>query len=316
MQAIRIHATGDPAVLRPEELPVPEPGPGEVLVQVHAAALNPVDWYARSGFSVIPAELRPVFPLPWTPGWDVSGVVAGAGAGEWREGDEVFGLLPFPGGGEGHGAYAEYVTVPAAQLARKPANVDHVRAAAVPLAGLTAYQNLYEEVGLEPGRRVLVNGAAGGVGHFAVQLAKACGAHVVAVASGRHEEFLRGLGADEFVDYTRTAAEDAVREVDHVVDTVGGPDAHRFLKAVRDGGTVTPIFLGEYHREEGAARGITFPSVQVHPDGPATAALAGLLESGAVRPGIDSVFPLEDAAAAHERAERGHIQGKIVLRVR
>ena len=317
MKAIRVHRQGGPEVLTYEEVPRPVPGPGDVLIRVHAAGVNPPDWYARSGFSTIPAALRPQLALPTTPGTDVSGVVEAIGDGvtEWRPGDEVFGFIRFPNLNNGGKGYAEYTTSPVGDLARKPAAVDHVRAAAVPMAGLTAYQFLFVHIGLTSGKRVLVNGAAGGVGHFAVQLAKVTGAHVIAVASTRHEEFLRDLGADEFVDYTTTAVEDTVRDVDHVIDTVGGPHAHRLVATVRAGGTVSPVFFGEYHRDRAATRGITFPGGQVRSSGVQLADLARLIDAGSVRVGIDSVYPLADASTAHERAERGHIQGKIVLTV-
>lgn len=317
MKAVRMHRTGEPDVLAVEEVPRPEPGPGDVLVRVHAAGLNPPDWYARRGFANIPEELRPTVPLPYTPGSDISGVVVAVGDGvtEWREGDEVFGLVRFPALGNGGKGYAEYTTAPADHLARKPASLGHVEAAAVPMAGLTAYQFLFDHIKLDGGGRVLVNGAAGGVGHFAAQLAKLHGAYVIGVASGRHETFLRGLGVDEFLDYTATRVEDEVRDVDVLIDTVGGPDAHRFLPVLRRGGVISPVFHGEYHRDRAAERGITFRSGQVHSDGMQMAELGRLLEEGRLRVGVDSVFPLAEAARAHERAERGHIQGKIVLRV-
>ncbi len=317
MKAVRMHRTGEPGVLAVEEVPRPAPETGDVLVQVHAAGMNPPDWYARKGFSNIPEDLRPTLPLPYIPGSDISGVVAAVGPGitEWQEGDEVFGLVRFPSLDRGGRGYAEYTTSPASHLARKPANLTHVEAAAVPMAGLTAYQFIVDHIKLDEGRRVLVNGAAGGVGHFAVQLAKQRGAYVIGVASGRHETFLRELGVDEFLDYTTTRVEDEVRDVDVLIDTVGGPDGHRFLPVLRPGGVISPVFLGEYHRERAAELGITFRSGQVHSDGKQMAELGRLLEEGRLRVGLDSVFPLAEAARAHERAERGHIQGKIVLRV-
>lgn len=317
MKAVRMHRTGEPGVLALEEVPRPEPGPGDVLVRVHAAGMNPPDWYAHKGYVNIPEAIRPRVPLPYTPGSDISGVVVavGEGVGEWQEGDEVFGLVRFPPVEHGGRGYAEYTTSPASHLARKPASLGHVEAAAVPMAGLTAYQFVFDHIKLDEGRRVLVNGAAGGVGHFAVQLAKLQGAYVIGVASGRHETFLRDLGADEFVDYTTTRVEDAVRDVDVLIDTVGGPDAHRFLPVLRPGGVISPVFRGEYHRERAAELGITFRGGQVHSDGTQMAELGRLMEEGRLRVGIDAVFPLAEAAKAHERAERGHIQGKLVLQV-
>ena len=317
MRAVRVHAFGGPEVLRCDEVPRPLPGPGEVLVRVHAAGFNPPDAYARSGFVDIPEAVRPVLPLPFTPGSDISGVITelGPDVTGWAVGEAVLGLVRFPSPGNGARGYAQYATAPVAHLARKPADLDHVHAAGLPMAALTAHQFLFDLIGLAPGSTVLVNGAAGGVGHFAVQLAKGAGAHVIGVASGRHETFLRGLGVDRFVDYTATAVAEAVRGVDHVLDTVGGPHGHRLLPVVRDGGTVSPVFFGEYHRERAGERGITFPSGQVYSDGPRLAELARLTATGRLRVAVDSVFPLDRAAEAHERAGHGHIQGKIVLRV-
>ncbi|MFI6319904.1 NADP-dependent oxidoreductase [Nonomuraea sp. NPDC050556] len=314
MKAVRVHAFGGPEVLVYEDVPLPSPGPGDVLVRVHAACLNPPDWYAREGYTIVPESIRPERPLPFTPGSDISGVVVAVGAGveSWQVGDEVFGLVRFPSLGDGGMGYAEYTTSPASHLARKPASLSHVEAAAVPMAGLTAYQYLFDHVGLERGRSVLVNGAAGGVGHFLVQLAKTQDAHVTAVASGRHRSFLASLGADEFIDYTTTGLSGAV---DHVFDTVGGPSAYKLLEVVKPGGTVSPVFYGEYHREQAALLDITFPSGQVHSDGQQLEALARLLASGQIRVGIDSVYPLAEAPQAHKRAAAGHIQGKIVLQV-
>ncbi|MEU6717070.1 NADP-dependent oxidoreductase [Nonomuraea sp. NPDC046802] len=317
MRAVRVHAFGGPDSMVYEEVPRPEAGPGEVLIRIHAAALNPLDWVARSGFAVLPEAMRPKLDLPFTPGTDVSGVVAGVGNGvsQWREGDEVFGLVRFPGLVNGGKAYARYTTSPASHLARKPAGVDHVHAAAVPMAGLTAYQTLFDHIRLERGKTVLVNGAAGGVGHFAVQLAKATGAQVIGVASGRHAAFLRDLGVDQFIDYTTTAVEKAARDVDHVIDTVGGPRAHRLLPLVKPGGTISPVTFGDYREDRASELGISFRPGQVRSDGAQMSELARLMETGRVRPRIDSVFPLTDASHAHRRAEQGHIQGKIVLQV-
>lgn len=315
MRAVLVHAQGGPEQLVVAEVPRPAPGPGEVLVRVRAAGVNPPDWYMRGGLARIPAELRPVIPLPFVPGTDVSGVVVGLGprVEGWAEGEEVFGLLRFPGTPGGAAAYADYVTAPVADLARKPSVLGHFEAAAVPMAALTAHQYLFEIAQLKRGETVLVNGAAGGVGHFAVQIAAAAGARVIAVASGRHETFLKGLGVAAFHDYTAADPTDAVRGVDLVVDTVGGPDAHRFRKVVRDGGRITPVFYGDYGPDDG--RGLTVVGGQVRSDGGRLAELAGLIEEGLVRPAIDEVHPLDRAADAHARAERGHLRGKLVLDV-
>ncbi|MFI7504064.1 NADP-dependent oxidoreductase [Streptomyces sp. NPDC049687] len=330
MRAIRLHEHGGPEVLRYDEVPVPRPGPGEVLVRVHAVGINPPDWYLRDGLSNIPPETRPKFDLPVIPGTDVSGVVEAVATDveDLSVGDEVFGLLRFPS--FDGSAYAEYVAAPASDLARKPAGIDHVHAAGAPMALLTAWQFLIElghdhpspfqaarhrPVALDADTTVLVNGAAGGVGHFAIQLAKWKGARVVAVASGAHEAFLRELGADDFIDYTKRRPEDLVHDVDLVVDAVGGRESSRFLRTLKRGGALFPVFFGEYDDEETARLGVTVSGTQVRSNGAQLAEVGRLLDAGTVRVAIDSTFPLADARAAHERAARGHIQGKIVLTV-
>ncbi|MFF0163994.1 NADP-dependent oxidoreductase [Streptomyces sp. NPDC005263] len=331
MRAIRLHEFGGPEVLRYEEVPVPQPGPGEVLVRVHAVGLNPPDWYAREGMPDVPPELKPPFTLPLIPGTDVSGVVEAVAADVdgFTPGEEVIGLLRFPTALQAS-AYAEYVTAPASDFARKPAAIDHVHAAGLPMSGLTAWQFLIElghdhpspfqeaqhrPMALGSETTVLINGAAGGVGHLALQLAKWKGAHVIAVASGTHETFLRELGADEFIDYTKERPEDAARDVDLVLDTVGGPDSRRFLRTLKRGGSLYPVYFGEFDDEENAELGVTVTATQVRSHGAQLAELGRLIEAGTIRVAIDSTFALADARAAHERAAQGHIQGKIVLTV-
>lgn len=330
MMAIRLHEFGGPEVLRYEEAPIPGLKPGEVLIRVHAVGINPPDWYLREGYKTLPPEWRPQMPLPVIPGSDVSGVIEAVAPDvkAFSVGDEVFGMIRFPSFGES-AAYAEYVAAPASDLAHKPAGIDHVHAAAAPMAGLTAWQFLIELGHNEPnplqqemhhtvplnGRTVLINGAAGGVGHFAVQLAKWKGAHVIAVASGTHESFLRELGADEFIDYTKSTPEDIAHDVDLVLDTLGGSDTGRFLRTLKVGGALFPVFLGFSDAEEAAKLGVAVSMTQVRSSGRQLAELGSLLEAGTVRVAIDSTFPLADAQKAHERAARGHIQGKIILTV-
>ncbi|MER5904866.1 NADP-dependent oxidoreductase [Streptomyces mirabilis] len=328
MKAIRVHEHGGPEVLRYDEVPTPEPRPGEVLVRVHAVGVNPPDWYLRDGLTNLPPETRPKFSLPVIPGTDVSGVVEAVAADVdgLDVGDEVFGLLRFPS--FDGSAYAEYVIAPASDLARKPAGIDHVHAAGAPMAGLTAWQYLIElghdhpspfqeaqhrPMALDADTTVLINGAAGGVGHFAVQLAKWKGARVIAVASGAHESFLRELGADQFIDYTKSRPEELVHDIDLVLDAVGGRDSSRFLRTLKRGSALYPVFFGDYDDEETAKLGVTVSGTQVRSNGAQLAELGRLLDAGTVRVAIDSTFPLADARAAHERAARGHIQGKIVL---
>ncbi|WP_030345976.1 NADP-dependent oxidoreductase [Streptomyces sp. NRRL S-1022] len=330
MRAVRLHEHGGPEVLRYDEVPLPEPGPGEVLVRVHAAGVNPPDRYLRGGLTSMPGKADSTVGLPVIPGTDVSGVVEAVAADvdEFVVGDEVFGLLRFPG--FDGSAYAEYVAAPASDLARKPAGIDHVHAAGAPMAGLTAWQFLIEPghdhpspfqdtphrpTALDAGTTVLINGAAGGVGHFALQLAKWKGARVIAVASGRHASFLSGLGADRFIDYTRSRPEDLVRDVDLVLDAVGGPQSRRFLRTLKRGGAQFPVLPGDFDAQETAELGVTVSSAQVRSNGAQLAELGRLLDAGTVRVAIDSTFALADARAAHERADRGHIQGKIVLTV-
>ncbi|MEH1836962.1 MAG: NADP-dependent oxidoreductase [Nostoc sp.] len=330
MNAVRLHEFGGPEVLRYEEAPLPELKPGEVLVRVWAVGINPPDWYLRDGNKNLPPEWRPAVSLPVIPGSDVSGIVQAVAADVqgFSVGDEVFGMVRFPSYGES-AAYAEYVAAPASDLARKSAGIDHVHAAGVPMSGLTAWQFLIELGHDHPnplqakrhrpvplnGKTVLINGAAGGVGHFAVQLAKWKGAHVIAVASGAHESFLRELGADEFIDYKKKPPEEVAHDVDLVLDTLGGPTTGRFLRTLKRGGALFPMFLGFSDPEEAARLGVTVSMTQVRSNGPQLAELGRLLDVGTVRVAIDSTFLLADARKAHERAARGHIQSKLVLTV-
>jgi NADPH:quinone reductase-like Zn-dependent oxidoreductase len=331
MKAVRVHEFGGPEVLRYEEVPVPVAGPGEVLIRVHAVGLNPPDWYARAGMPGVPEELKPPFALPMIPGTDVSGVVEGVAAdvAGFAVGDEVFGLLRFPAVLQS-GAYAEYVTAPASDLAHKPAGVNHAQAAGLAMSGLTAWQFLIElghdhpspfqqaqhaPMALDGTKTVLINGAAGGVGHLALQLAKWKGARVIAVASGAHDTFLRDLGADEFIDYTKNPPEEIVHDLDLVLDNVGGPRSRRFLSTLKRGGALYPVYFGEFDDDENAKLGVTVSATQVRANGAQLAELGRLLDEGVIRVAIDSTYPLEDAQAAHQRAAEGHLAGKIVLTV-
>lgn len=332
MKAVRLHAFGGPDVLRYEDAPFPELKDGEVLVRVHAVGINPPDWYLREGNRMLPPEWRPEVPLPVIPGSDVSGVVEAVARDvkEFAVGDAVYGTLRFPSYGES-AAYAEYVAAPASDFARKPAGIDHVHAAATPMSLLTAWQflvSLGHDVRnpLQPephrpvplaGKKVLVNGAAGGVGHFAVQVAKHEGAHVTAVASGEHASFLRDLGADHFIDYTQVDPAETAHDLDLVLDTLGGKSAARFLRTLRHGGALFPVFpLGFDGADEAAERGVIVSATQVRSNGSQLSGLNGLIADGTIRIAIDSTYPLADARAAHERAARGHVQGKLVLVVR
>lgn len=331
MKAARLHRFGNPDVLSYDEAPCPVIGPGEVLVRVQAAGINPPDLFLRDGYRTMPPEWRPDPVFPIILGTDVSGIVEDVAddVAGFAVGDEVFAMVRFPEDlMKGSDAYAEYVRVTATELARKPAGIDHVHAAGAPMSLLTAWQFLVElghdapnpfqsfahaPVSLS-GKTVVVNGAGGGVGHLLVQLAKWQGARVVAVASGKNETLMRELGADQFVDYTKDAAEDVLSDADLVIDAVGGTNMQRFLRVLKPGGAlylVNPIGFDGY--DEAREREITVSSTQVRSNGPQLAEAGRLLEDGTVRLTIDSTFPLAEASRAHERAIKGGIQGKIVL---
>ncbi|TYB46852.1 NADP-dependent oxidoreductase [Actinomadura chibensis] len=305
MRAVRQDALGGPEVLRLVEVERPEPGPTEVLVRVRAAGVNPTDWKHRANGGFLG---RPPFVL----GWDVSGVVEATGVGValHKPGDEVFGMLRYPFGG---GSHAEYVAAPSRTFAAKPAGIDHVQAGALPLAALTAWQALVDTARVRDGQRVLIHAAAGGVGHLAVQIAKAHGAYVIGTASGPKHDFLRRIGVDEPVDYRESDFAETVQDVDVVIDTIGGDYGPRSLRVLRPGGVLVSLVLSRPAEMDAAAAGVRAESLLVEPDHHALTRIAGLAASGALRAEIDSVFPLAEAAKAHERGETGRVSGKIVL---
>ncbi len=332
MKAVRLHEFGGPEVLRYEDAPKPVAGKGEVLIRVHAASLNPPDLYLRDGYRALPPEWQPDPIFPLILGTDISGVVdtVGADVSGFKVGDEVYAMVRFPDDlMTGSSAYAEYVGVPASELALKPRYIDHIHAAGAPMSLLTAWQflvlghhspNPFQPIAHAPvpleGKAVLVNGAGGGVGHLAVQVAKWKGANVIAVASGKHEALLRDLGVDTFIDYTKQKAKRITRDVDLVIDAVGGANMERFLTVIKPGGAlylVNPLGFGGH--DEATRRGITVSSTQVRSNGAQLAEAGRLLDDGTIRIVVDSTFPLAEASAAHERASRGGIQGKVVLTV-
>ncbi|RMB79917.1 NADP-dependent oxidoreductase [Streptomyces shenzhenensis] len=315
MLAVVQDGFGGPEVLRVQRVPRPVPLPTEVLVRVHAAGINPVDWKTRDGSGMAGVLGEP----PFTLGWDVSGVVeeVGFGVTTLKVGDEVYGMPWFP---RAANAYAEYVTAPARQFARKPATVDHVHAAAVPLAALTAWQAVVDTAHIQAGQRVLITAAAGGVGHFAVQFAQHLGAHVIATASAARHTWLKELGADETIDYTTTRFEDATAQVDVVIELVG--DAHdrtstRSLKVLRPGGLLVTIPAGVSPElaQAAEAAGVRVTPFLVEPDGAALTTIGGLIDAGHVAVAVDETFPLEQAGSAHTRGETGRTRGKLVLTV-
>ncbi len=308
MKAVRMHDYGDASVLVYEDAPRPEVGDNQILVRIHAAGVNPVDWKLRSGMIKLPGAA-----LPAIPGFDISGVVeqVGPAVTKFKAGDEVYAYLGVPRGG---GAYAQYAAVPEADAALKPASLDHAHAAAVPLAALTAWQALVDKAQIKAGDTVLIHGAAGGVGHFAVQIAKARGATVIATASERNIPFVKGLGADVVVDYRVQRFEDFARDVDIVLDPIGGETQARSFGVIKPGGILVSIVQppDAAKLEEHKIRGTVF---LVAPSGAELAALTDLIEAGAVRPDVSATFPLEKAADAHRASEEGVDHGKIVLLV-
>lgn len=307
MRAVWQSALGGPDVLRVTRRPLPEPGPTEVLVRVVAAGVNPLDWKTRAGGGFLGAP-------PFIPGADVAGVVEAASEGVVRlaVGDRVFGMPRFPQAGA---AYAEYVVAPARHLARTPESLEDVEAAALPMAGLTAWQALVETARVQPGQRVLVHGASGGIGHLAVQIAKARGAHVTGTARAGRHEFLAEIGVDEAIDYTRVDPGEVVRDVDVVLDLVGGDTAARSLPALVDGGLLVGVSSG-LERANALANGrVDVRYLLVEPDLCGLEALAGLVDRGLLRVKVAQTFPLEEAARAHVIGERGGLAGKLVLTV-
>ncbi|MFJ5531969.1 NADP-dependent oxidoreductase [Streptomyces sp. NPDC093261] len=309
MRAIGQDILGGPEVLKEVRLERPSPRPNEVLVRVRAAGVNPTDWKHRATGGFLG---RPPFVL----GWDVSGVIeeTGLGVALFQPGDEVFGMLPYP---FGHGSHAEYVTVPARALTHKPAVIDHTQAGALPLVSLTAWQALVETADVQPGQRVLIHAAAGGVGHVAVQIAKARGAYVIGTASAGKHDFLRGLGADELIDYRETDFAQAVRDVDVVLDTIGGDYVQRSLRTLRLGGIlITMLPTGSKELPlEAEKLGVRATEMLVDADQHGMRAIAGLVEEGSLRATIAGTFPLGEAAKAHEIGDSGRTTGKLVLLV-
>ena len=309
MKAIRIHGRGGPDHLVYEDAPQSHPGPGEVLVRVYAAGIivNELKW--DETYQTTAGSLR-VLPIP---GRDLSGVVEEVGPGVTMlvKGSEVYAML-----GYGRdGAEADYTIALASELAPKPRTLDYIQAAAVPLSALTAWQALFEHASLVRGQTVLIHGAAGGVGVFAVQLAHWAGAQVIATASARNRDFLHELGANEVIDYTTTRFEDGVHDVDLVFDTVGGDTLQRSWQVIKPGGVLVTIVSPPPSFENAKAHGIRPFWFVVEPNRDELIQMGTLIDAGRLRPIIDTVFPLSQARQAYEQGARGHTRGKIVLRV-
>ena len=303
MKAARIHSFGGPEVVAVEEVALPRPKPDEVLVRVHAAGVNPVDWKIREGH-------LGNGPLPQTLGSDLSGVVEvpGSAVKDFRAGDAVFGTVS-----DESGSYAEYALATAAQVARKPASLDDVHAAALPIACLTAWQALFDHGHLQPGQKVLIHAAAGGVGGFAVQFAKFKEAHVIGTASAQSLEYVRSLGADEVIDYRSMRFEDAVSDVDLVIDTIGGETQTRSWKVLKRGGvlvsTVQPP--DEKAAEQHGVRGLFMVCDLKRND--QLARIADLVVREQVKVKVETILPFTEARRGLDMSQSGHTHGKIVL---
>lgn len=297
MRAVVVHETGGPEVLVLEEVERPEPDDGQVLVDVRAAGVNPIEWKQRRGLA--PKQLPAIL------GSDVSGVVVRSHAEQFAEGEDVFGLTT-------SGAYAEFALSSAAALAHKPAGLSHEQAAALPVASLTAWQALFDHGELSRGQRALVAGASGGVGHLAVQFAARAGAHTIGTASQRNRDFVLGLGAAEFLDYTSGDVAAQAGEVDVVFDTVGGDTTEQLLAALRPGGVLVTI-AGAAPEQAAAERGVRAELIYMRPDLEQLARIGELVAAGEVRVDIAETMPLAEVARAHELSESRHVRGKIVL---
>jgi NADPH:quinone reductase-like Zn-dependent oxidoreductase len=309
MKAVRFHSYGAPDVLVYEDVPKPEPAAGEVLVKVHAASVNPIDWKIRAGHM---KGFRD-YPLPFILGWDVSGVIESVGSGVtgFKPGDEVYGR---PDAAR-NGAYAEYIAVKESEIGHKPRSLDHVHSAAIPLAGLTAWQALFDAAGLTAGQRVLIQAAAGGVGHLAIQFAKIKDLYVAGTASGRNQEYLKQLACDLPIDYETTRFEDVVHDFDAVVESMGGEVRTRSWKVLKKGGILVALIGPPPSEEDAKAHGVRASIIWGQMNSDQLTEIARLVDSGRVKPEIAAVFPLRDAAKAHQMSETEHVRGKIVLQV-
>jgi NADPH:quinone reductase-like Zn-dependent oxidoreductase len=311
MRTVHFYAYGGLEQLVMEHVPLPEPQVGEVLVRVYAAGVNPIDWKIRKGFF---KDVRPV-PLPFTPGSELAGTVEALGPGvtAFEIGQAVY-------GGGAKGAYADYAVVPTGSLAHKPRNISFDQAASVPIGARTAWMALFNLADLQAGQQVLVHGAAGGVGNYAVQLARWKDAHVIGTASFTNLEFVRSLGADTVIDYKTTPFEQVAHDVDVVVDPIGGQTQDRSWPLIKPGGIL--VAIGHPTAEDMAVQhGVRTASTVLDQRVPPRFSneplqeISGLIESGLLHPQVGKVFPLEEAAQAQALSETGHGRGRIVLHI-
>ncbi|WP_228054577.1 NADP-dependent oxidoreductase [Gloeocapsopsis crepidinum] len=308
MKAVRIHSYGGSEVLKYEDTPRPDITDDEILVQVHAVGVNPVDWKIREGYMQQGLNHK----MPLILGWDVSGVVAkvGSNVNNFQTEDDVYAYTSL----RRNGAYAEYIAIPAHEVAHQPKSLDYIAAASVPVAALTAYQALFDAAKLSAGQTVLIHAAAGGVGSFAVQLAKNKGARVIGTASARNHSFLKELGVDEAIDYNQVHFEDVVYDVDVVFDTIGDEVQEHSWKVLKSGGILVSI-VSPPSQSTATQHKVRAAFVAVQPNKAQLAEIAALVDAGILKPIVDTVLPLSETRQAHELSQSGHMRGKIVLQV-
>ena len=306
MKAVKINEYGDENVLDYTEVERPKPKPDEVLVKVHIAAVNPVDWKIRDGLGKM-FGLQPPFVL----GCEIAGTIAevGSEAENFKRGDAVYGYL-----GSHTGGYAEYAIAKPDEIAPKPESLDFENAAAIAVGALTSWQAIFDHAKLQSGQRILITGASGGVGSMAVQLAKAKGAFVIGTASGKNEEFVRSRGADEFVDYTKQKFQEVVTDIDVVFDTVGGDTLERAFQTLKKGGSLVTT-VSPPPEEKAKQFGVTATMVEARAGASQLAEINRLIDGGKLKTEVAMVLPLAEVKKAHQLSKSGHMRGKIVLQV-
>jgi NADPH:quinone reductase-like Zn-dependent oxidoreductase len=309
MKAVRIHHYGEVEELYYEEAPFPAINADEILIKVHAAGVNPIDWKIREGYFKDFMQ----HPLPLTLGWDVAGEIIKVGSDvvAYQEQELVFGYLNMAR----QGAYANYVIAKADEISLKPVSLGFTEAAAIPLAALTAWQALFDVAKITAGQRVVIHAAAGGVGHFAVQLAKWKGAYVIGTASKHNQQFVLDLGADEFVDYEAAPLAEQIRDVDVVFDTVGGETLRASWGLLKQGGMLVSIVDPNEIEASAQQYGVRGRFVIVSPNGEQLQQIGDLVRSQQLQPHVSGAFSLEEAKVAHDLSKAGHVRGKLVLEV-